>query len=255
MIMKNAKPTASRTKEKIDSVYEEIAYGIEHDTVLVLGMTYEGSGGIMASKEIIVAHNAVVVDKSKPTTNKNLIKGLIAYSVPEEMTVGESYDIKIRITKDSTQKKTLVVGDNEIPINDTTVNSTITIESIRVSSIMSASLSGDGENFKITAKSSEVQNIEEFGYTEWEWNVIPLKSGENELKLIIKVRIISADGEKSFKDIVVFEKNILTKKNISYSIQNTISKYWQWSLSTLIIPFFIWLYNRKKKKKEDEEKA
>jgi hypothetical protein len=246
--MKNAKPLSN---EKIDSVYEEVAYVNEDATVSVgSGISYEESSGMMAAKEIIVSYNAIVVDKSK--SNKNLIKGLIAYSVPDEMTVGEAYDIKIRITKDSTQKKTLVIGDNEIPINDTTVNSTITIESIRVSSIMSASLSGDGEKFKITAKSSEIQNIEEFGYTEWEWNVIPLKSGENELKLIIKVRIITEDGEKSFKDIVVFEKNILTKKNISYSIQNTISKYWQWSLSTLIIPFFIWLYNRKKKKEEKE---
>lgn len=198
--------------------------------------------------------NATYVDNSesiKPI--KNLIKGLIAYSVPDEMTVGENYNVKIRITKDSTQKKMLVIGDNKIPINDTTVQSTITIESIRVSSIMSASLTTDSEeNFKIASKSTETQNIEQLGYTEWEWNVMPLKSGEHELKLIIKVRITSEDGEKSFKDIVVFEKNVFAKKNISYSIKNLFNKYWQWSLSTLIIPFIVWLYNRKKKKKEEE---
>jgi hypothetical protein len=107
------------------------------------------------------------------------------------------------------------------------------------------------ENFKIASKSTETQNIEQLGYTEWEWNVMPLKSGEHELKLIIKVRITSEDGEKSFKDIVVFEKNVFAKKNISYSIKNLFNKYWQWSLSTLIIPFIVWLYNRKKKKKEE----
>jgi hypothetical protein len=117
---------------------------------------------------------------------------------------------------------------------------------------MSASLTSDGdEYFKITSKSTEIQNIEQFGYTEWEWNVMPLKGGDNPLKLIIKVRIISEDGEKSFKDIVVFEKNITAKTNIVYSLKNLINKYWQWSLSTLVIPFFIWLYNRKKKKKEE----
>jgi len=192
-----------------------------------------------------------VVDKTTVTEKRNYIKGLIAYSVPDEMSVGEDYSIKIRISKDTTEKKTLIVGDTKIHIADTSIQSTVTIESIRVSSIMSASLtSNDEDNFKITSKSTETQNIEEFGYTEWEWNVMPLKSGNNQLKLIIKVRITTEDGEKSFKDIVVFEKDILTKNNISYSTKNLVDKYWQWALSTLILPFLIWLYNRKKKKKE-----
>lgn len=231
-------------------------FDMEKDSVIIIesAMSYEEK--IRSHKDGGSYHykNATIIDKVESIKqNKNLIKGLVAYSVPDEMTVGEDYNVKIRITKDSTQKKTLIVGDNEIPINDTTVNSTITIESIRVSSIMSATLTTNSDdNFKITTKSSETQNIENFGYTEWEWNVMPLKSGEHELKLIIKVRITSEDGEKSFKDIVVFEKNVLSKKNVSYSVKKLINKYWQWSLSTVIIPFFIWLYNRKKKKKEEE---
>lgn len=208
--------------------------------------SYSGKG-IKKSKKATIIYKP----ETTPTPNK-FARGLIAYSVPDEMTVGENYSVKIRITKDSTEKKTLVVGDTKIPINDTTINTTITIESIRISSVMSASLTSSDEHFKITSKSSETQNIEAFGYTEWEWNVMPLTGGNNPLKLIVKVRITSEDGEKSFKDIVVFEKNILTKTNVSYSVKNLINKYWQWSLSTLIIPFFIWLYNKKKKKKEEE---
>lgn len=198
--------------------------------------------------------NAVIIDKSKEKSNiveEKFVKGLVAYSVPSEMSVGENYSIKIRITKDTLEKKTLIVGDKEIPINDTTVHSTITVESIRVSSIMSAALTSDSDdNFKIVSKSTETQNIENFGYTEWQWNVTPLKSGNHFLKLIIKVRITSDEGS-FFKDIVVFEKQVSIKSNASYSISKVIEKYWQWSLSTLIIPFFIWLYNRKKKKKEE----
>lgn len=201
----------------------------------------------------IETKKTTIVDNSNSLANdkQKYIKGLIAYSVPDEMTVGENYSVKIRISKDTTEKKTLIIGETKIHIADTTINSTITIESIRVSSIMSASLtSNSDEYFKITSKSTETQNIEQFGYTEWEWNVIPLKGGDNPLKLIIKVRIISEDGEKSFKDIVVFEKNITTKTNITYSVKNVATKYWQWSLSTLIIPFIVWFYNRKKKKEK-----
>ena len=193
--------------------------------------------------------NANLVDNTEaPKPQEKYIKGLLAYSVPSEMTVGKNYSIKIRITKDSLEKKTLIIGDTKIPINDTTIHSIITIESIRVSSVMSAALTTDNEeNFKISSKSTETQNIENFGYTEWEWNVMPLKSGEHDLKLIIKVRITSEEGS-FFKDIVVFEKKVPIKSNPSYSFFKIAEKYWQWSLSTLIIPFFIWLYNRKKKK-------
>jgi hypothetical protein len=251
---KNKHSRLQKMKKPIPVVgVDSMSSNVDQDTAVL-----EYVGGIIAESRMSYVKmkdykNATYVDNSesiKPI--KNLIKGLIAYSVPDEMTVGENYNVKIRITKDSTQKKMLVIGDNKIPINDTTVQSTITIESIRVSSIMSASLTTDSEeNFKIASKSTETQNIEQLGYTEWEWNVIPLKSGEHELKLIIKVRITSEDGEKSFKDIVVFEKNIFAKKNVSYSIKNLFNKYWQWSLSTLIIPFIVWLYNRKKKKKEE----
>jgi hypothetical protein len=252
---KNKHSRLQKMKKPIPVVgVDSMSSNIDQDTAVL-----EYVGEIIAESRMTYVEmkdykNATYIDNTesiKPI--KNLIKGLIAYSVPDEMTVGENYNVKIRITKDSTQKKTLVIGDNKIPINDTTVQSTITIESIRVSSIMSASLTTDSEeNFKIASKSTETQNIEQLGYTEWEWNVMPLKSGEHELKLIIKVRITSEDGEKSFKDIVVFEKNVFAKKNISYSIKNLFNKYWQWSLSTLIIPFIVWLYNRKKKKKEEE---
>lgn len=244
-----------KTETATDSVYNDTDsdgvpdyQDIEINEPKTVWMTESYNGqGVKKSKKTKIIYKP----ETTPTPNK-FAKGLIAYSVPDEMTVGENYSVKIRITKDSTEKKTLIVGDTKIPINDTTINTTITIESIRISSVMSASLSSN-TNFNITTKSTEIQNIEEFGYTEWEWNVMPLKSGDNPLKLIIKVRIVSEDGEKSFKDIVVFEKNILTKTNISYSFKNLINKYWQWSLSTLIIPFILWLYNRKKKEKKEIE--
>ncbi len=238
-------------------------YSVQYDTISEMKV---GSAYVESSESSEISYsgykdnvkNAKIIDKTnevpKQADNK-IIRGLVAYSVPAEMTVGENYSIKIRITKDSTEKKTLIVGDHAIPINDTTVHSTITIESIRVSSVMSAALTSDSDdNFKITSKSTETQNIENFGYTEWDWNVMPLKSGDHNLKLVIKVRITSDEGS-FFKDIVVFEKQVPIKSNASYSISKAIDKYWQWSLSTLIIPFFIWLYNRKKKKKEEEKVA
>jgi hypothetical protein len=80
----------------------------------------------------------------------NINKGLLAYSVPLEMKVGEEYTVKVRITKQK-DRTVLIVGDNQIPISDDTTN--VRVESIRVSSVMSASLYGKKGDFEIESTS------------------------------------------------------------------------------------------------------
>lgn len=75
---------------------------IDYDTLQV-AYSYKDGGEYSAT--YYVGKKATILDVSAVDSthnNKNLIKGLIAYSVPDEMTVGENYDVKIRITKDST---------------------------------------------------------------------------------------------------------------------------------------------------------
>lgn len=199
------------------------------------------SGNLFKSKNIA---NLTLVDSSKEV-KENV--GLIAYSVPEEMAVGKNYSVKIRISKEDV-KDVLINGNNDISINDKKIKSVVTIDNVRVSNIMSAALTGTDDDFKIESLSTETQDIEDQGYTEWEWNVKPLKSGKNVLKLLVKVKL--EKEESVFKDIVVFEKNISIKTNFAYSIKTFFSSNWQFFLTTFIIPFVIWWYNKKKKKKK-----
>jgi hypothetical protein len=178
------------------------------------------------------------------TDHSNTSKGIIAYSIPTEMIVGQKYKIRVRITKDREGKDVLIIGDRNIPINDVDVNSRINIEDIRVEKVMTSELMYDVSSFLVSELSSKVQNIEDKGYTEWSWFISPLKSGKGYLKLIIKVRI---DGSDVQKDIVVFDKHIDVVPDRIWSFKSWLSKYWQWLLSTIIIPFGIWLYKRKKK--------
>jgi len=178
------------------------------------------------------------------TDNSNTSKGIIAYSIPTEMIVGQKYKIRVRIAKDREGKDVLIIGDRNIPINDVDVNSRINIEDIRVEKVMTSELMYDESSFLVSELSSKVQNIEDKGYTEWSWFISPLKSGKGYLKLIIKVRI---DGSDVQKDIVVFDKHIDVVPDRIWTFKSWLSKYWQWLLSTIIIPFGIWLYKRKKK--------
>jgi hypothetical protein len=188
-----------------------------------------------------------VVDNTTTEDITNESVGIMAYSTPEQMVVGKSYTIKLRISKED-NKVQLVSGDRNIPINDVTIDSKVVIESIRVEPIMSASLLSEEGKFLITPVSTETQNIEDKGYTEWQWRITPLKGGDNFLKLIVKVRISNENGD-FYKDITVFDKNIKVKSNITFSIKTWISNYWQWLISTIFIPLIVWFYKKKKEEK------
>jgi len=183
--------------------------------------------------------NSKVIDYS----TKDTTKGWIAYSVPKEMQVSKYYSIKVRISKKTSNqnKATLIIGD-DYSINNINLPSTVSIEDIKVSGEMTAELISEPDAFKINLLSTPTQNIDNESYTEWEWNITPLKSGNNSLKLIIKVKEIN-------KDIVVFNRNISVKSNVPVVVKGFFEKYWQWIISTFIIPIFLFFWNRKKKSK------
>jgi len=176
-------------------------------------------------------------------------RGLIAYSVPNEMQVGEDYLVKVRISKQN-NKTVLLVGDREIPISDNLEE--VRVESITVSPIMSASLLSSKRDFEITTLSTEIQNIDDEGYTEWSWSVIPLQGGENNLKLNVKIRI-KEDGNDYYKDITVFERKIKVKSNLGSSIKDFVFNNWEWFMGAIFIPLFQWLWLLWKRKKEEKD--
>ena len=191
--------------------------------------------------------NLKVVDATSKLKENDTTSGWIAYSVPEEMKVAKTYSIKVRISKKSTSqtKAHLILGSSDA-INNPSLPSVATIEDVKVSGEMSAELRADVGAFDIKALSTPIQNIDNESYTEWEWVVTPKKSGDSPLKLIIRVKDLN-------KDIVVFNKNIKIKKNVTVAVGGFFEKYWQWLMTTIIIPIFIYFWNRKKKKRNKKE--
>lgn len=191
--------------------------------------------------------NLKVVDATSKLKENDTTSGWIAYSVPEEMKVAKTYSIKVRISKKSGSqtKAHLILGSSDA-INNPSLPSVATIEDVKVSGEMSAELRADAGAFDIKALSTKIQNIDNESYTEWEWVVTPKKSGDSPLKLIIRVKDLN-------KDIVVFNKNIKIKKNVTVAVGGFFEKYWQWLMTTIIIPIFIYFWNRKKKKRNKKE--
>ena len=191
--------------------------------------------------------NLKVFDVTSKLKENDTTSGWIAYSVPEEMKVAKTYSVKVRISKKSGSqtKADLILGSADA-INNPSLPSVATIEDVKVSGEMSAELRADSGSFDIKALSTSIQNIDNESYTEWEWVVTPKKSGDSPLKLIIRVKDLN-------KDIVVFNKNIKIKKNVTVAVGGFFEKYWQWLMTTIIIPIFIYFWNRKKKKRNKKE--
>ena len=235
---------------------------VERDSILIVkssrDIEVQNKSTLSPEKQSEIRKNKKIEKKSVEeekviTKTKKEVrpKGLIAYSVPNEMQVGDEYLVKVRISKKN-DKTVLLVGDREIPISDN-LNS-VKVESITVSPIMSASLLSSKKDFEITTLSTDIQNIDDEGYTEWAWSVSPLQGGENNLKLNVKIRI-KEDGNDYYKDITVFERKIKVKSNIGSSIKDFIFNNWEWFMGVIFIPLFQWfwlLWKRKKEKKEED---
>lgn len=169
--------------------------------------------------------------------SNNFDEGYISYNVPDSMVIGNTYIISLR----SSKKYSIKLVEYQ-----TNIVSTTTLEKIVTSKYMSAKLYDYDNMFWIKALNTEKQLVDS-DITEWKWAIKPLKSGNKNLKLVIILSIIDDKGEHS-KDIPVFDKSIYVEKSFIYSINNFISEYWQWLLSTLVIPLFLYLWKNSKKK-------
>ena len=153
---------------------------------------------------------------------EKLSSGRILFNPREKMKVGVKERVDVRITKNITDNLTEgLIGSGEPQI-----------EEIEVGTFMMAKLTGD--NFYINPLSSEEQVVRPVGFTEWSWDVTPLKSGIQELHLTVTVRILIPDQDEQKIDWDVLDKRISVEVNSLYTIKRFIGSYWQWIVGTII---------------------
>ena len=164
----------------------------------------------------------------------NISIGQVVYQVPDTMIIFKEYRIIVRITKEKNISNTLS-GISSIDGNVSTSNIQV---SNQMEVILKDESSDDDPSFKIKQVNSDQQIIDKTDYTEWIFNVTPIKNGEKRLDLVIS--IIKNDHKKQ----IVYSDKIIVKNSEILKIESFWSKYWQWIISTLLIPFIIWLYKR-----------
>lgn len=170
------------------------------------------------------AHPPALPDLSEIVEDelKKLSPGCILFNPSQEMKVGVKERVEVRIAKTITEDLTLGLRGRGIP----------QIEKIGVATFMKVHLTGD--NFDIKTLSHDEQPVIGEGFTQWDWDVIPLKFGIQSLLLTVTVRIKIPNYDEEKKDYPVFEKQIRVKVNLTYSINKFIKNYWQWIIGTII---------------------
>ena len=110
--------------------------------------------------------------------------GAISYGIPSKMQVDNLHRCTIRIAFDKKVLMENIPSNRDIPVIK---------DNIRLGRKMSATFS-PSDSFSITAINDDEQLIDEYGFTEWNFDVRPLKTGK--FPLSFKVSIIFEDGVK-----------------------------------------------------------
>lgn len=153
--------------------------------------------------------------------------GQILFNPPNEMKVGQSDRIEVRISQNlkiDIHNNLKGKGLPEIFIN-------------KVSPFMKVRLSGN--DFDIITLHEEGQIVSKDDYTEWAWDVMPLKAGIKALHLLISVRIQMSLREEK-KDFPIIDKDVKVNVNPIYTTKRFIKNNWKWIATALILPILGW---------------
>ncbi|TAN66344.1 MAG: hypothetical protein EPN17_14110 [Methylobacter sp.] len=155
--------------------------------------------------------------------------GIVVFNPPDSMKLGVKERIEARISKDINADLVTSLKGRGLP----------QIEELKIYELMKVRLTGD--DFEIDSLNEDEQIISASGFTEWSWDVIPLKSGKKTLHLHVTLRIRLPFGEEK-KDSPVLDREITVQVNPTYSVKLFLMTYWTWLVTALILPLIGWLW-------------
>lgn len=172
---------------------------------------------------------------------RKLLDRAIAFNPPNEMRQGTAERMAAR------------VAFNEIPMEVLTRGlpgrGQPQVESIKVSSVMKVVLIGDRETFAIENLNNEEQVVAGKQFSQWEWSVTPLVSGDQELFLRASATISTPHRGDKIVDIPVLQKTIRVRVDPFYVMRRFIANNWQWLWSVVLAPIAVGAWRLKKGKK------
>jgi len=176
----------------------------------------------------------------------NAVQGHILFDPPATMKQGKEERMTAFITKNPLD--TFEELKKHLPADRKMV-----FEEISVLPYMTVKLDCEDDGaFKIKALQLEDQFVGTDRPSVWNFEVTPLKSGEQHLELIVGVRIKHPGETDEGRFYPVYDRKIDVQIDYVFTVSSIWQNYWQWILTAVLIPLsvagFKWLGNRQKKK-------
>lgn len=171
-----------------------------------------------------------------------LPEGKASLVLPEHMRLGEMSPVYARVFLPSSEEMEQQLEDeitSSLP-EDYQANTFGTKVNAKMRAILS------GANFDILPLSGDqFTNLDEI--TEWEWEVTPLRAGEQTLRLTLRVLVeVEGLGEETWS--TTESKVVAVDVNPAYSVRSFFSNYWQWVISGILIPLVPFIYSLVRKR-------
>jgi len=172
------------------------------------------------------------MDRELKRAVNQLTPGRIAYNPKLAMKQGIEETVTVRISDDPHAE--LTHGFATTPI----------VERLRISGAMSAYLSGDKDDFEIVALSSDDQPVAGT-YTDWFWQVTPLRRGTHKLHLRVTARIWLSNLHIETKDLLVKDTVISVAVRPWFVVRRFFTSYWQWIIgSPIVLGAIAWVWKK-----------
>lgn len=178
---------------------------------------------------------------SGPKQAPSSVQGEILYTVPEEMEVGKVYRVELSVTVSVEQSEVLTEVRTFSANPETVVRDTIQLGDRMRAEIIDPYGQSD-PRFSITplGKSEKPVSLAADKFTLWQWDVVPLQGGQHPLRLKV---VIVADGD-DIDFIPAYDKEVNVSITFGRAVAMFVENNWQWLISTLLLPMFIWWYRK-----------
>jgi hypothetical protein len=215
-----------RTASVSDSVTDKVAPAVAE------AVTEAIDKGVPADAANEAAARGLDKAATAPNEVDRLLEGLqsanIAFNAPETLGYGRTFVIKLELSANKTPEELAGIIHEPGPTETATV---------KISNEMDARLTG--EQFEIKAVRPERQAVSANG-TEWSWDIKPRELGRQKLHLTLDA-VLKIDNHESTYTLKTFDKTIGVNVVWPDTWLVFFGKYWQWIVTTIVIPFVVWL--------------
>ena len=185
-------------------------------------------------------HNPSVLEPTRTSevsehksVSKQLHSANIAYSIPGRANVQDTIKIQLLIDPQQGLKSLL----DALTIDGTKVGKNIKISKVVIAKVTAP-------EFIITEITPSEQAISDDGSTEWLWSLEPKSSGKHQVNLSITA-VVTVGDQNTVHHLKTYDTIVDIEITSIQILSQWWDKYWQWVISTLLLPLGLWAWKKK----------